>query len=50
LPILNQERTTAEPLDPKTVATTKGDLDLGPWEQIFYGGGRKRVLVKIIGE
>ena len=31
-----------------------GQLDFGPWEQIFYGefdGGRKkRVLVKIIGE
>jgi secondary thiamine-phosphate synthase enzyme len=36
------------------VAVTKGGLDLGPWEQIFYGefDGRrkKRVLVKIIGE
>lgn len=36
------------------VAITNGDLDFGPWEQIFYGefdGGRKkRVLVKIIGE
>ena len=36
------------------VAITGGKLDLGPWEQIFYGefdGGRKkRVLVKIIGE
>src|SRR3954469_10314527 len=36
------------------VAITKGQLDLGPWEQIFYGefDGRrkKRVLVKIIGE
>jgi secondary thiamine-phosphate synthase enzyme len=36
------------------VAITKGKLDLGPWEQIFYGefdgGRRKRVLVKIIGE
>ncbi len=35
-------------------ALTKGSLDFGPWEQIFYGefdGGRKkRVLVKIIGE
>ncbi len=33
---------------------TKGKLDLGPWEQIFYGEfdgrRRKRVLVKIIGE
>ena len=36
------------------VAITKGKLDLGPWEQIFYGefdGKRtKRVLIKIIGE
>lgn len=36
------------------VAITKGRLDTGPWEQIFYGefdGQRKkRVLVKIIGE
>ncbi len=36
------------------VAVTGGRLDLGPWEQIFYGefDGRrkKRVLVKIIGE
>ncbi len=36
------------------VAVTKGKLDFGPWEQIFYGefdGNRKkRVLVKIIGE
>jgi len=36
------------------VAVTKGALDFGPWEQIFYGefdGQRKkRVLVKIIGE
>jgi secondary thiamine-phosphate synthase enzyme len=36
------------------VAITEGKLDLGPWEQIFYGEfdgkRRKRVLVKIIGE
>ena len=36
------------------VAVTEGELDLGRWEQIFYGefdGQRKkRVLVKIIGE
>jgi len=36
------------------VAITDGRLDLGPWEQIFYGEfdgrRRKRVLVKIIGE
>ena len=35
-------------------AVTNGDLDFGPWEQIFYGEfdgrRRKRVLVKIIGE
>ncbi len=35
------------------VAVTRGELDLGPWEQIFYGEfdgrRRKRVLVKIIG-
>ena len=35
------------------VAVTDGKLDLGPWEQIFYGEfdgkRRKRVLVKIIG-
>jgi len=36
------------------VAITKGKLDFGPWEQIFYGefDGRrpKRVLIKVIGE
>jgi secondary thiamine-phosphate synthase enzyme len=36
------------------VAVTNGELDFGPWEQIFYGEfdglRRKRVLVKIIGE
>ena len=36
------------------VAITNGELDLGPWEEIFYGEfdgrRRKRVLVKIIGE
>ncbi len=36
------------------VAVTEGKLDVGPWEQIFYGEfdgrRRKRVLVKIIGE
>jgi secondary thiamine-phosphate synthase enzyme len=36
------------------VAITKGNLDFGPWEQIFYGEfdgqRRKRVLIKIIGE
>jgi secondary thiamine-phosphate synthase enzyme len=36
------------------VAVSEGELDFGPWEQIFYGefDGRrkKRVLIKIIGE
>lgn len=33
---------------------TNGDLDLGPWEQVFYaefdGRRKKRVVVKVIGE
>jgi|TARA_Y100000310_G_scaffold332936_1_gene409495 secondary thiamine-phosphate synthase enzyme len=36
-----------------TVAITNGELDFGPWEQIFYGefdGQRnKKILIKIIG-
>jgi secondary thiamine-phosphate synthase enzyme len=36
------------------VAITSGQLDFGPWEQVFYGefDGRrkKRVLIKVIGE
>jgi secondary thiamine-phosphate synthase enzyme len=36
------------------IAVTEGKLDLGPWEQVFYGEfdgkRRKRILVKIIGE
>ena len=36
------------------VAVSKGKLDFGPWEQIFYGefdGKRKkRVLIKVIGD
>lgn len=36
------------------IAITKGKLDFGPWEQVFYGefdGKRpKRILIKIIGE
>ena len=36
------------------VAITKGRLDFGTWEQIFYaefdGRRRKRVIVKILGE
>jgi len=33
---------------------TEGQLDLGPWEQVFYaefdGRRRKRVVVKVMGE
>jgi thiamine phosphate synthase YjbQ (UPF0047 family) len=33
---------------------TKGDLDLGPWQQVFYaefdGQRRKRLVIKVIGE
>jgi secondary thiamine-phosphate synthase enzyme len=36
------------------VPVTDGDLDLGPWEQVFYaefdGQRRKRVIVKVLGE
>ena len=36
------------------IAITKGQLDFGPWEQVFYGEfdgmRKKRVLVKIIGD
>ena len=36
------------------IAVTNGELDFGPWEQVFYGEfdgrRRKRVLIKIIGE
>ncbi len=36
------------------VAITGGELDFGPWEQIFYaefdGHRSKRVLIKVIGE
>lgn len=37
-----------------TMPITNGDLDLGPWEEIFYaefdGQRKKRVILKIIGE
>ena len=37
-----------------TLPVTKGALDLGPWQQVFYaefdGQRRKRVIVKIMGE
>ena len=36
------------------VPVTAADLDLGPWEQVFYaefdGQRRKRVVVKVMGE
>jgi len=38
----------------QVIPVTKGNLDLGPWEQIYYaefdGQRKKRVIVKIIGE
>ncbi len=37
-----------------TIPITKGELDFGPWQQVFYGefdGQRKkRVIVKVMGE
>jgi hypothetical protein len=35
------------------MAYAEGQLDMSPWEQIFFGismGGRKRMPLKIIGE
>ena len=36
------------------VPITKGELDLGPWQRVFYGEWdgkrRKRVIVKVLGE
>ena len=36
-----------------TLPITKGQLDLGPWEQVFYaefdGQRRKRVVLKVMG-
>jgi len=36
------------------VPVTKGELDLGPWQQIFYaefdGQRRKRLIIKVMGE
>jgi secondary thiamine-phosphate synthase enzyme len=36
------------------VPITKGDLDLGPWQSVFYaefdGQRKKRVIVKVMGE
>ena len=37
-----------------TVPITKGKLDFGPWQQIYYaefdGQRKKRVIIKVIGE
>ncbi len=37
-----------------TVPITKGNLDLGPWQQVYYaefdGRRKKRVIIKAIGE
>jgi secondary thiamine-phosphate synthase enzyme len=37
-----------------TLPVTRGQLDLGPWEQVFYaefdGQRRKRVVVKVMGQ
>ncbi len=37
-----------------TMPITNGQLDLGPWEQIYYaefdGQRKKRVIIKILGE
>ena len=37
-----------------SVPITKGTLDLGPWQRVFYGEWdgqrRKRVIVKVLGE
>lgn len=36
------------------VPITRGDLDLGPWQRVFYaefdGQRRKRVVIKVLGE
>jgi secondary thiamine-phosphate synthase enzyme len=36
-----------------TMAITKGSLDLGTWEQIYYadfdGRRNKRILIKVLG-
>ncbi|HUL44797.1 MAG TPA: secondary thiamine-phosphate synthase enzyme YjbQ [Bacteroidota bacterium] len=36
------------------VPVTKGDLDFGPWQQVYYaefdGKRRKRVILKVMGE
>jgi len=38
----------------QVIPITKGKLDMGPWEQIYYaefdGERRKRVIVKVLGE
>jgi thiamine phosphate synthase YjbQ (UPF0047 family) len=36
------------------VPVTEGNLDFGPWQQIYYaefdGQRRKRVIVKVLGD
>jgi thiamine phosphate synthase YjbQ (UPF0047 family) len=36
------------------VPVTEGELDLGPWQQVFYcefdGGRSKRLVIKVLGE
>jgi len=36
------------------VPVTKGELDLGPWQQVYYaefdGRRRKRLIIKVMGE
>jgi thiamine phosphate synthase YjbQ (UPF0047 family) len=36
------------------VPVTEGELDLGPWQQIFYvefdGRRSKRLVIKVLGE
>ena len=37
-----------------TLPITKGELDLGPWQQVYYaefdGQRKKRLIIKVIGE
>ena len=36
------------------VPVTKGKMDFGPWQQVYYaefdGRRRKRVIIKVMGE
>jgi thiamine phosphate synthase YjbQ (UPF0047 family) len=37
-----------------TLPITKGEIDFGPWEQVYYaefdGKRKKRVIVKVVGD